>query len=429
MARIVLTTFGSAGDLNPFLATALGLRARGHEVIFAVEENFHPTVREAGFEVRHLTGDAATALAPYAKQMFGSSNPLVSVKALLDHYILPTLPQKVKELRAACDDADLLVSSASHIAGSIVADLSGIPWASLVLSPSVLPSAYIENLPIPFALPPHLQRLTTRLSWSIGSLLFRRIADAPINRLRASFGLPPRHNQFWLGGLSSRLICLACSPIFQPPAPDWPTSVRVTGFAFWDTPSSWHPASALQAFLEGDTPIIAITAGSVANSFASSFAQFYRTSISAIRAVGARALIIGATPDHLTSPHESDVLTIPFAPYSHIFPRCAAAIHHGGIGTAAQCLRYGVPSLVVPWGLDQFYTGGRLIHLDAGSMLLNRRYTVERATHTLRTLLDEPRYRQSTQSLAAKLSREDGVTTLCDTLVSHLSPSRGNVTS
>lgn len=416
MARIVLTTIGSAGDLNPFLAAGIGLRTRGHDILFAVEDNFHPTLQQAGFAVSHLSGDATTALAPYAKQLFGGSNPLVSVKTLLDHYILPTLPQKVKELRAACEGADILVSSAFHISGSIVADLTNITWASLVFSPIVLPSAYIETQPPPFTLPPRLQQLNTRLTWSIGALLFRRLADAPINRVRASFGLPPRDQQLWLGGLSSHLICLACSPAFQPPAPDWPDRVRTTGFAFWDTPSSWHPTPELQAFLAGDTPIIAVTAGSIAPAIAASFAPFYRTSISAIRAVGARALVIGATLDHLASPHESDVLAIPFAPYSRVFPRCAAVIHHGGIGTTAQCLRYGVPSLVVPWGVDQFYTGGRLIHLDAGAMLLSRRYTVERATHTLRALLDDPRYRQSTSSLAAQLTHEDGVSQLCDTL-------------
>ncbi|HEX8034540.1 MAG TPA: glycosyltransferase, partial [Ktedonobacterales bacterium] len=320
MARIVLTTIGSAGDLNPFVAAGLGLRARGHDVLFAVEDNFHPTVREAGFEVTHLTGDATTALAPYAKEMFGGSNPLVSVKTLLDHYILPTLTQKVKELRAACEGADLLVSSAFNIAGSIVADLTHIPWASLVLSPIVLPSAYIETQPLPFTLPPLLQRLNTRLTWSTGALIFRRFADAPINRIRASFGLPPRYRQLWLGGLSPRLICLACSPAFQPPAPDWPAHVHTTSFAFWDTPSSWHQTPEVNAFLAGDDPIIAVTAGSIAPGVADSFAQFYRTSISAIRAAGARALLIGigATPDPLTSPHESDVLAIPFAPYSHI---------------------------------------------------------------------------------------------------------------
>lgn len=110
------------------------------------------------------------------------------------------------------------------------------------------------------------------------------------------------------------------------------------------------------------------------------------------------------------------MLAQPFAPYSDVFPCCAAVIHHGGIGTTAQCLRHGIPSLLVPWGVDQFYIGGRLISLDAGTMLLSRRYTVERATRALWSLLQEPRFRQATQSVAAQLTHENGVASLCDAL-------------
>src|SRR5262245_20133704 len=58
MARVVLTTFGSSGDINPFVALGLGLRARGHEVIFAVEDRYRGLVEQAGFPVAHLAGDA-----------------------------------------------------------------------------------------------------------------------------------------------------------------------------------------------------------------------------------------------------------------------------------------------------------------------------------------------------------------------------------
>src|SRR6266446_8795260 len=111
MARIVVTTFGSTGDLNPFIALALALCSRGHDVVFAVEANFQQQVGELGFPVRLLTGDQEKALASYSQQIFNNDQPLTSFKILLEHYILPTLPAKVAELRETCQQAELLIQA------------------------------------------------------------------------------------------------------------------------------------------------------------------------------------------------------------------------------------------------------------------------------------------------------------------------------
>jgi UDP:flavonoid glycosyltransferase YjiC (YdhE family) len=423
MARIVLTTLGSAGDLNPFLALGLGLRARGHAVAFAVEDAFRPALAAAGFPIHRLSGDSVAMLAPYAEAMFGGVTPVASLRILLDHYLIPTLPAKIAELRAACEGADLLVAAAAQLAAGTVADLTGIRWATVALTPVTLPSSRIESQPAPVPLPAALQRASNRLSWTLGSLILRRMADAPVNRVRAGFGLLPRRDVFWLGNASPQLTCLACSPAFQPPEPDWPPFVRVTGFCFWDTPAEWAPAPELAAFLERPGPIVAVTAGSIAPSVAASFAPFYRASVAAIRRAGARALLVGAAPDELDTGADDDALALPFAPYSHIFPRCAVVIHHGGIGTAAQCLRYGVPSLVVPWGVDQFYTGGRLTRLRAGLTLARRRYTPDRAADALARLIHDPAFARAARAIRQQIAREDGVHALCDALEGLLSAS------
>src|SRR6516225_8409275 len=102
MARIVITTFGSAGDLHPYLALGLGLRERGHDVLFAVEDAFGAPLEAQDFAVHHLSGDAEAMLRPYEGELFGRTTPFPSLEALLNHYILPTLPAKIEELRAAC---------------------------------------------------------------------------------------------------------------------------------------------------------------------------------------------------------------------------------------------------------------------------------------------------------------------------------------
>ncbi len=416
MARIVLSTFGSAGDLNPFIALAIGLRARGHEAVFCVEENFRPTVQGAGFEVRHLSGDSVAALAPHAERVFGANAPLNSLRALLDYYILPTLPDKIRDLRAACDGADLLVSAAAQLAASTVVDLTGIPWASIALTPLTLPSDEIEAQPAPFELPPMLRRLNTHITWALGGVFFRRMVDRPVNAIRASFGLAPRRDLFWWGNLSPRLTAVAVSPAFQPQPADWPVYVRTTGFLYWDTPSDWQPAPALEDFLDGTRPVVTVTAGSIAPAVAESFASFYRTSIEAIRRVGARSLLIGALPDEVAEPGATDVMALPFAPYSYVFPRSRAIIHHGGAGTTAQALRYGVPALVVPWGFDQYYAGRRVQDIGAGRLILRKRFTAEHASRALDELLKGSHIAAKTAAIRDKIAHEDGVATLCDAL-------------
>jgi UDP:flavonoid glycosyltransferase YjiC (YdhE family) len=107
------------------------------------------------------------------------------------------------------------------------------------------------------------------------------------------------------------------------------------------------------------------------------------------------------------------VLTLPFAPYSAIFPRCAAVIHHGGIGTVAQCLRAGVPALVVPGGLDQPFNAAQVARLGVGVWRPRREFTAARAAHALGSLLDDPGYRERALAMADAIAREDGAGALC----------------
>lgn len=413
MARIVLSTHGSAGDLHPFIALGLRLRENGHAVSFALQEHLGKTAAGLGFPVARLSGNAVAALAPHTRQMLGSNNPLPSLRGLMRYGILPTLEANVAELRAACQGADLLVASFGQLAANIVVDLDHIPWASVAFSPATIPSDYIAPQPTPFALPASLQRFANHAAWRIGAFMLSGIVDAPVNRVRARLGLGPRREFFYRGNLSERLTCLACSPAFQSPPPDWPEFVRVTGFSFWDVPADWQPPSEWDAFLADERPLVAVTAGSIGPSLHAAFGPYFRACATAIGTLGARALVIGATAQDLGLKPAEDLLCVPYAPYSEVFPRCAAVIHHGGIGTTAQALRYGVPSLVIPWGADQYYAAGRVAQLEAGRMLPWRGLSADRVNAVLGALLSDPRYLREAHHLQAAIAREDGAAALC----------------
>lgn len=413
MARIVITTFGSSGDLNPFIALALALRSSGHEVHFAVEANFQQPLDLLGFPVHVLTGDQRKALAPYREQIFNNVQPLTSLKILVEQYILPTLPAKVAELRDICSQADLLISAASQFAASIVAEMLHIPWISVILTPSTLPSASLAAQPLSAQLPAPLQRLNNRFSWFVGGVFIRRAVDKPVNKVRHQFKVPTRSNLMWTGNLSSQFTALAASPAFIPRPDDWPEYVKMTGFCFWDRPANWQFPDTLEAFLHAGRPIVAVTAGSVAPGARGLFSSYYQVSIESILACGARALLINA-PENLVSIGQSeDVLQVSFAPFSEVFPACAAVIHHGGIGTIAQCLRAGVPALVVPGGMDQPFNAAQVVQRKAGLWIPRKHYTTSRAEQSLKALLFTPAYRERAREIQGHILREDGVATLC----------------
>jgi UDP:flavonoid glycosyltransferase YjiC (YdhE family) len=416
MARILLTTFGSSGDLNPFLAIGLGLRARGHQVTFAVERGFQPQVETLGFPVAPLTGDAEAALMHHAETLVSRATPFASLRVLMNDVILPSLRPKIAELRAACAEADVMVAPPQQIAASFVADLTAIPWVSLVLSPVHIPSAYLEPQPTPVPIPQALQPLANRMAWAVGMAGVRRIFDTPVNRVRAEYGLAPRRNMAQVGNLSHQLTAAAISPAYVPRPPDWPSWVHQTGFCFWDTPNNWQEPSDLTAFLAGERPVVALSSGSMSDKVGGAFDTMYHTGIAAIRQARARTLLIGAPPEALPHPLPDDVYALAYAPFSQVYPRCAAVIHHGGMGTVAQSLRAGVPALVVPWGVDQFFTGAQLARVGAGRWLGRSSFTVPRATREIAALLEDPSYRKRAHSIAQQIAAEDGVAAFADLL-------------
>ena len=420
MARILITTFGSSGDLNPFVAIGLGLRARGHQVTFAVEDNFQPTLSALDFPIAPLTGNAESALMEQAHTLITRATPMASLRALVNEVILPSLRAQVEELRVACADADLLVSGAPMIPASFAADLTQIRWASVALSPVFVPSAYTEPQPLPFALPRWLQPWANRTSWALGMMAVRRIYDVPINRVRAEYGLPPRRDLGQTGNLSRQLTAMAISPAYTPRPPDWPAWVRETGFCFWDTPTDWQEPPELTAFLSGERPVVALSSGSMSDRVGDAFNPMFRAGVAAIRQAGARALVIGAPPEALPDPLSEDIFALPFAPFSRVYPRCAAVIHHGGIGTLAQSLRAGVPALVVPWGVDQFFAGAQLTRVGAGRWMHRTAFTSGRGAREVAMLLDDPTYRKRAQAIARQIAAEDGVAAFADLLEKRL---------
>ncbi len=420
MARIVLSTWGSAGDLNPFVALAHGLRERGHDVLFVVDVAFLPYVEREGYASWTLSGSAEESFRPYQREMFGGTTALASVRVIYTRYVLPTLRAHVAQLREACRGADLLVAPFQTLAAAFVHALDGTPWVSVVLSPATIQTAYLPLVSLPQWLPEGVERAVSRAGWAAGAAWARRLVDGAANDVAREFGLTPRRDWVCEHGLSHTLTAVAASPAYAPSPPDWPAWVRETGFLFHDGGDLWDEPRSLTAFLASPTPVVAISSGSMGPYVPGAFDRFYETAIAAIRTAGARPLVIGAAPGSLPDPLPPGTLAVPFAPFSRVYPRCAAVMHHGGIGTTAQGLRAGVPSFILPWGADQSFAGMQTERIGAGRWMPRQAFTPARGAGVLRDLLRDGRYRENARRVAAAIAQEDGVGTLCDAIEGQL---------
>lgn len=414
--RIVITTNGSSGDLHPFLALGVTLRRRNHEVIFAIDDTFRARVEEAGFQVYHLEGDAHLTVNGVAQdhllQLLRNRTPFGSVKFIAERYLIPVLRSNVELLRRLCLNADILVASATQLAAGTAAELCGVPWMTVALSPLVVPSGYISPQPLPLPPPKWLEPCVNRAIFMGGEVVLRRAIDEPVNAIRAEYGLPAQRHFLGPGNTSPTLTAVPVSRSFLPQPPDWPSHIRLTGFCFWDTPSSWRESRTLAAFLRQGNPVVAISAGSMAARFEQAFSDFVQQSVRAVRRLGMQALLIGFHPQTTVDIESDSVLSVPYAPFSQVYPFCKAVIHHGGIGTVGQAMRAGVPMLTVPWGIDQFFTAAQIQRIGVGRWVPRTRYTRRRAYAEVEALLNEPRYRARAQTIKDEIASEDGAEAL-----------------
>lgn len=419
--RIVLAAVGSEGDIRPLLAIGRLLRQRGHEVALAG----HPVHRElvGGAGLRFI--DASGVALPddpgeFARRAF---RRLSGPRFVIHDFAAADVAASHARLAAACGDVDLLVTTTLAFGAQVLAEQRGLRRVSVVLAPSSFVSAHE---------PP-----VTGWSWldrfvasspQRGRLLRGVLAraghgwTAPVRAFRRAQGMPPEPP----GGDPSQRgqhapdCSLALFPAwFGAPQPDWPPQMRQSGFCFYRAPGV-ALAPRLVEFLDAGAPPLVFSLGSAA---VHASERFLHESLEVVRRLGARAVLMTgseAMRRRLPATLPPGVLTVESAPHALLFPRAAAVVHHGGVGTSAEALYAGRPMLVVPLGFDQFDNASRLQRLGVAEVLPLGRYRARRACEHLRRLLEQGHYRRRAMVWARRLHEEDGTVVAADAIEAQL---------
>jgi rhamnosyltransferase subunit B len=414
--RIVLTTFGSLGDLYPYIAVALGLKARGHDVVIATTCRYRQRIEARGI--------GFSAVRPEGPDLEGGSE---AMRLIMDQHkgpeyivrklVMPALQDSYADILAAARGADILVSHVLTYATRLVAEKLGIPWASAFLQPLGFFSAYD-----PPVLPqiPALQRLRF-LGRHFHQALFwlaRRSCrswGAEWHALRNKNGLEfTADNPLFEGAYSPSLVLGMFSQSFAGKQADWPEQTVVSGFSFLDEPDGHQVSEELDRFLDAGPPPLVFTLGS---SGVLGAGAFYQHSAAAAGQLGRRAILItGNVPANRPASLPDGVIALDYAPFSELFPRAAAIVHAGGVGTIGLAMRSGRPMLVMPCAHDQFDNAARVTRLGIARTISRKRYAPHRVAAELGQLLETPTYLQRASEIADGLRQEDGVAAACDAL-------------
>ena len=416
--RVVLSTFGSFGDVHPYIAIALELKLRGHDPLIATSEVYREKMAAAGIEFHPVRPEVPSYDQPevLADLIARAMDPKTGGEVVAN-MVVPHLRDIYEDLDAATNGADLLLTHPLPLVGPIIAQQKRVHWISSVLAPASFLSVYDPVVPPQWPSLYHAMRLSPWIGRAVMALAKIKLDKImqPVYDLRAELGMPRGEQPILNGQHSPTRVLALFSRLLAKPQPDWPPNTVVTGFPFYDRRDFFGekemPNGLMEFLNNGPAPII-FTLGSSAYWVAR---DFYRDSIESARALGRRALLlIGHSRNALRSPLPDGVAAFEYAPYSEVLPRACAIVHQGGVGTTGQGMRSGQPVLIVPHAHDQFDNAARVERLGCGRVLSRPRYNAETAIRELRLLLEDPEYRESAARVRAVIRAEDGARVAAD---------------
>lgn len=416
MSKILVVTHGSLGDLYPYVALALGLKRRGHDVMVGTCSCYRERIEAWGLRFRPIRPDVAWL--DDAERMQFYSHPRLGLMRVGRDVFMAELKESYEDTLAAAEGMDLLVTMMASYATRLVAEKTGIPWASAVH----VPMGFFSTKDVPVL---EISPTFTKMFRGLGPAFWRpmfwlgkrasRPLAKPWYRLRSELGLPRTKEGNPLADSHSPFLVLGLfSKWFADKQSDWPAQTVVTGFPFFESDDERELPEALSEFLDNGPPPIVFTLGSAVSRNPGSF---YEVGIEAAMKLGQRAVVVtGKDPAGEIAPASKDWIAVEYAPFGKLFPKAALVVHHGGAGTTALAMRAGRPMLIVPFAWDQPDHAARVTRLGIGRSISKNRYKVDRVAKELKRLIETPSYAERAKEVGERIRKEDGVGAACDTL-------------
>lgn len=416
--KILISTFGSRGDVQPYLALAVGLQGAGHRVTLATSYNYTEWIQAYGVNTHPTPFNLQEVMQrPEIQTILRSGNLIRQVRVMRD--IMRQSAEAQDEVWTAIQDADFVIQSPTASGALEAASTLGMP--AVFASP--LPFAPTRAFPSFFlALRGSLGGGYNALTHTLMHRVMWSAMGAPVtNRLRKKLGLRPwrsyaellasgrRLGTPWLYGFSAHVI---------PKPADWAEDQHITGYWFLDSPPGWRPPADLVRFLDSGPPPVYVGFGSMSHEDP---ARQTRLALRALELSGQRGVLLTGWGGITRHAAPTNVFFSDNVPHAWLFPRMAAVIHHGGAGTTGAGLRAGVPNIITPFANgDQAAWADRVAQLGVGPRVPGiKQLTAEKLAEALHTTVTDSTLRARAAALGEKIRAEDGVARAVDIIERH----------
>jgi sterol 3beta-glucosyltransferase len=405
-----MQTWGSEGDIRPFVSLGHALAARGHQVELLYTEignrRYEDVATSLGFTARAV----ASPVVADEQELFAIGLKAINTRNQLQqglwisHRLLePVIPQIYEagvELAKRCD---IFIHHFIVHASRAAADTAGVPFVTVAFAHMLLESRHIH--PTGF---PRLGSWINAFGWKIARLALNRTLLKDVNRLRERVGLAPIDDLLSDAWASHRLHLVASSPALIDRPSDWPEWNQLCGFLSLPSHEREVMSPAVDAFLSRGSAPVFMGFGSLMPTSGRHLTDTVNLLRDAAKRAGQRAII----QSEIDWPSTEDVLFVRRTPHVLVFPRCAAVVHHAGAGTTHTALTTGSPSITVPHVSDQFAWSDDLHRLGVGTAPLKRTKLTARALAArIRAAVGNAQMKQHAIAIQRRMAQDDGPNT------------------
>lgn len=410
--KIFIATYGTRGDVQPYIAIGKGLQESGYHVTLGTSERFRDSIEEQGLKYSHMSDELLAIIdTDQGRDILENTTTFLDVikqSIKLSKRIKPLYAAQMHEVWeiAQRETPDFIlyhpkISCAPHIAERL-----GIGCA--LASPIPL---FIPTSEQPFFMFPNLKiggwynRMSHRLVNSFSKAYYKK----QINIFRNDIGLPAMKKFALLRQDNGSAIPTlhAYSEALVPRPSDWPNTAYITGYWFLKRRNEWRPPQNLLSFLKKGAPPVYIGFGSMVGHTPQRLAKVV---VDALQIAGLRGIISSGWGGLSSEELPDSILKIETAPHDWLFPRVSAVVHHGGAGTTASGLRAGKPSVIVPFFGDQPFWGRRIYSLGAGPKPIPRKIlTADKLASAITEAVSNLDIQRKAVDLGNHIRQENGV--------------------